>query len=55
MGALMVGGHINGNDKLFFNINFNISKNQVGKVTSIVVNPKEFPSEKEECKDNFCQ
>ena len=47
LGGLSISGYVNGNKDLFFNINFSISDNQIGKVTSIV-NPDEFPSEKEE-------
>src|SRR5699024_8763952 len=36
MGGLSVGGHINNNDELYFNITFPIEKNEVGKVESIV-------------------
>lgn len=46
LGGLSISGYVNGNKELFFNINFSISDYQLGRVTSIV-NPDEFPSEKE--------
>src|SRR5699024_2550061 len=54
MSELYIGGHINGDKSLFFNIMFNTQNNKVGDVTS-VFSSKDFPPEKEECKDNFCQ
>lgn len=54
MSGLSIGGHINGDKSLFFNIMFNTQNNKVGDVTS-VFSSKDFPPEKEECKDNFCQ
>lgn len=54
MGGLSIGGHVNGEPELYFNIMFNTSDNQVGRVTDIV-KPKEFPPNKEECKNKFCQ
>lgn len=54
MGGLSVGGHVNGDTELYFTLLYNTSSEGIEKVTS-VVNPKNFPSEKEECKDNFCQ
>ena len=54
LGGLSIGGHVNGKKELFFNIMFDASDGQVGKVMS-VFSPKDFPTEKEECKDNFCQ
>src|SRR5699024_9075295 len=46
--------YINKDKSLFFNIMFNTQNNKVGDVTS-VFSSKDFPPEKEECKDNFCQ
>lgn len=54
LGGVSIGGHVNEDSALYFNIRFDLPNKKVGKVTSIV-NPKNFPSEKEECKDNFCQ
>lgn len=54
MGGLSIGGHVNGKPELYFNIMFDTSNNQVGKVTS-VVKPKEFPPNKEECQNKFCK
>src|SRR5699024_6131732 len=46
MGGLSVGGHINNNDELYFNITFPIEKNEVGKVESIVES-HDFPDRKD--------
>src|SRR5699024_10960184 len=54
MSELSIEGHINGNKSLSLNIMFNIKNNKVGDVTS-AVSSKDFPPEKEECKDNCCQ
>ena len=54
MGGLSIGGHVNGKPELYFNIMFDTPNNQVDKVTS-VVKPKEFPPNKEECKNKYCQ
>lgn len=54
MGGLSVGGHVNGETELYFTLLYNTSSEGIEKVTS-VVSPENFPSEKEECKDNFCQ
>ena len=54
LGGLSITGFVNGNKNLYFNVNFDTTDNQLGKVTSFV-NPKEFPTLKEECKNNFCQ
>ena len=54
MGGLSIGGHVNGKPELYFNIMFDTFNNQVGKVTS-VLKPKEFPANKEECKNKFCE
>lgn len=54
MGGLSVGGHVNGDTELYFTLLYNTSSEGIEKVTS-VVSPENFPSEKEECKVNFCQ
>lgn len=54
LGGLSITGFVNGNKNLYFNVNFDTTDNQIGKVTSFV-KPKEFPTLKEECKNNFCQ
>src|SRR5699024_10435704 len=42
MSGLSIGGHINGDKSLFFNIMFNTQNNKVGDVTS-VFSSKDFP------------
>jgi hypothetical protein len=51
-GGLSVGGHVNGNNKLYFTLLYNTSSNGIENVTS-VVKPPNFPPKKEQCKDNF--
>ena len=54
MGGLSVGGHVNGNNELYFTLLYNATNNGIGNVTS-VVRPENFPQKKDECKDNHCQ
>ena len=54
MGELSVGGYVNGDNKLYFTLLYITTSNGIGNVTS-VVSPKNFPPEKEACKDDFCQ
>ena len=54
LGGLSITGYVNGDKKLFFSVDFETGNNQIGEVTSFL-NPKDFPPEKEACKDDFCQ
>ena len=54
LGGLSITGYVNGDKSLFFSVDFQTGNNQIGEVTSFL-NPKDFPSEKEECKADFCQ
>ena len=54
MGGLSVGGHVNGNNELYFTLLYNATNNGIGNVTS-VVRPENFPPKKDQCKDNHCQ
>ncbi|MBA4535925.1 hypothetical protein H1Z61_01905 [Bacillus aquiflavi] len=54
MGGLSVGGHVNDDKSLTFNIGFQIEKDGLGKATSIFI-PNDFPTEKKECENKICQ
>ena len=54
LGGLSIGGYVNDNNDLYFNIRFTITNEKVGNVTSVFT-PPNFPPGKEECIDNFCE
>jgi hypothetical protein len=54
LGGLGVTGYVNNDTSLYFSINYGTNGNELGEVTSIV-NAKNFPPEKEECQDYFCE
>ena len=45
MGGLSVGGYVNGDNELYFNLLYNTTSNGIGNVTS-VVKPQNFPPRK---------
>lgn len=54
VGGLSIGGNINDDENLYFHIIFNVEDGKIGKVSSVVEAP-EFPKEKEECQEDYCE
>lgn len=53
LGGVSVSGQINGDEDLYFSVDFQTDGNKLGSVTSIAY-PPEFPPLRKECGEDFC-